>query len=122
MPGEPCARGTMPMRVERTIGESGIAIGGLVMAGCALAIVLLVVPLAVVFVTAFADGLGALAGSLTDPDAVAAIQLTLVVAAVVVPLNTAFGLAAAWCTSHFRFPGRSVLEALIELPFSVSPV
>jgi sulfate transport system permease protein len=75
-----------------------------------------------VFVSAFGDGLSALLSSLTDPDAVDAIRLTLLVAMIVVPLNTAFGLAAAWCTSHFRFRGRALLEALIELPFSVSPV
>ena len=110
------------MRVERTIGESRLAATGLVVAGCVLAAVLLVAPLAVVFVNALAGGFGALLNALADPDAVAAIRLTLIVAAIVVPLNTVFGLAAAWCTSHFRFPGRAMLEACIEMPFSVSPV
>src|SRR5262249_7547624 len=60
--------------------------------------------------------------SLSDPDAVAAIELTLLVAAVSVPLNTVGGLAAAWCIGRFAFPGRGLLITVIELPFSVSPV
>jgi sulfate/thiosulfate transport system permease protein len=110
------------MRIERTIGESRGMAGLLVLAGYAGAVLLLVMPLAIVFVSAFGDGLSTLLRSLTDPDAVDSIRLTLLVAMIVVPLNTAFGLAAAWCTSHFRFRGRALLEALIELPFSVSPV
>jgi len=62
------------------------------------------------------------AAAITEPDALAAIRLTLMVAAVVVPLNTLFGLAAAWCITRHSFPGRRVLVALIGLPFSVSPV
>ncbi len=114
-------RPTMP-RAERTLGGSRAARAVLILAGCAVAAVLLVLPLAAVFVGALGSGLAAAAASLADPDALAAIRLTLVVAAIVVPLNTAFGLAAAWCTSHFRFRGRALLEVLIELPFSVSPV
>ena len=60
--------------------------------------------------------------ALADPDAIAAIELTLLVAAISVPLNTICGLAAAWCIGRFQFPGRGLLITLIELPFSVSPV
>jgi sulfate transport system permease protein len=94
----------------------------LVLAALALIGVLLVLPLAVLFVEAFADGAHAFAAAVTDPDAAAAIRLTLLVAAIVVPLNTLFGVAAAWSISRFRFPGRRPLTALIGLPFSVSPV
>jgi sulfate transport system permease protein len=84
--------------------------------------VFLVLPLAVVFQQAFARGLAAYWDALTSADAAAAIQLTLLVAAVSVALNLAFGLAAAWAITKFEFPGRSLLITLIDLPFSVSPV
>eukprot|EP01037_Dinobryon_pediforme_P008896 gene8896-8985_t len=83
---------------------------------------LLVLPMAVVFGQALSRGLQAAWDSLQDPDAIAAIRLTGIVALVTVPLNTVFGVAASWCVSRFRFPGRSLLVTLIELPFSVSPV
>jgi sulfate transport system permease protein len=85
-------------------------------------VVLLLLPLAVVFSGALAKGWNAAADSLSDADAIAAIRLTVAVASVSVPLNTVCGLAAAWCISHFRFFGRDVVHAFIELPFSVSPV
>jgi sulfate transport system permease protein len=94
---------------------------GLIALTILLLVVLLLLPLVVVFVEAFAHGLAAVVDALVEPDAVAAIGLTLVVAAVSVPLNTICGLAAAWC-GRFRFPGRGLLITLIELPFSVSPV
>jgi len=82
----------------------------------------LLLPLLVVFVEAFAHGFGAVLTALSEPDALAAIRLTLIVAAISVPLNTVCGLAAAWCIGRFEFPGRGLLMTLIELPFSVSPV
>jgi sulfate transport system permease protein len=82
----------------------------------------LVVPLAAVFAQALAKGAGVFVRSLTDPDARAAIRLTLLVAAVAVPLNLVFGVAASWCIAKFEFRGKSVLTTLIDLPFSVSPV
>ncbi|MBY6243175.1 sulfate ABC transporter permease subunit CysW [Methylosinus sp. Sm6] len=82
----------------------------------------LLLPLAVVFTEAFAKGAGAFFASFDEPDARAAIWLTLIVAAIVVPLNAAFGLCAAWSIAKFSFPGKSVLITLIDLPFSVSPV
>jgi sulfate/thiosulfate transport system permease protein len=84
--------------------------------------VLLLLPLVVVLVEAFAKGMPAVLATLDEPDSLASIRLTLIVAVISVPLNTVFGVCAAWCISRFRFPGRGVLITLIELPFSVSPV
>ncbi|MBX3578779.1 MAG: sulfate ABC transporter permease subunit CysW [Rhizobiaceae bacterium] len=84
--------------------------------------VLLVVPLLVVFVQALGLGIGAALSTFRDADAVAAIGLTLLVAAVAVPCNMIFGIAAAWAIAKYRFPGRAFLITLIDLPFSVSPV
>jgi sulfate transport system permease protein len=84
--------------------------------------VLIVLPLAVVLKEAFAGGLRLWAVSVTEPDARAAVWLTLGVTAVAVPLNTAFGVAAAWAIAKFRFKGRSLLLSLVDLPFAVSPV
>ncbi len=80
------------------------------------------VPCAVVLVEALRDGLGLWAEALREPDALAAIRLTLVVAAIAVPLNALFGLAAAWSVTRFRYAGKSVLVSLVDLPFGVSPV
>ncbi|MBW8785259.1 MAG: sulfate ABC transporter permease subunit CysW [Novosphingobium sp.] len=82
----------------------------------------LLLPLIVVFSEALKAGVGAFAAAVATPDALAAIRLTLLVAAISVPLNVAFGLAASWAITKFRFPGKSVLITLIDLPFSVSPV
>ena len=82
----------------------------------------LLAPLIVVGVEASRKGWDGYLSALADPDARAAILLTLLVAAIVVPLNTAFGLSAAWAISKFQFRGKAVLTTLIDLPFSVSPV
>jgi sulfate transport system permease protein len=82
----------------------------------------LVLPLAAVFAEALRKGLGAYFDSFADPDALAAIRLTLTVAAIAVPLNLVFGVAAAWAVTKFEFRGKSLLITLIDLPFSVSPV
>jgi sulfate transport system permease protein len=82
----------------------------------------LLLPLTVIFVEAFSRGLPPMLQTLADPDARAAIRLTLLVAAISVPLNAVCGVAAAWCIARFRVPGRGLLTTLIELPFSVSPV
>jgi len=83
---------------------------------------LIVLPLGVVFSEAFAKGLSAYLATFDDPDAQAAIKLTLLVAAIAVPLNAVFGLAAAWAIAKFEFRGKSALMAVIDLPFSMSPV
>jgi sulfate/thiosulfate transport system permease protein len=82
----------------------------------------LVVPLVAVFTYAFEKGAGAYLASLAQPETWSAIRLTLTAALIAVPLNLAFGLAAAWLIARFRFPGRDLLITLIDLPFSVSPV
>jgi sulfate transport system permease protein len=82
----------------------------------------LCLPLAVVLIEAFANGWQAYWSELTQPDAQAAIELTLLTALITVPLNTVFGVAAAWAITRFEFPGKSLLTTLIDLPFSVSPV
>ena len=82
----------------------------------------LFVPLAAVFFEAFKKGWGVYLAAITEPDAVSAIWLTLIAAAVSVPLNLVFGVAAAWCIAKFDFRGKNVLLTLIDLPFSVSPV
>ncbi|OHX35172.1 sulfate ABC transporter permease subunit CysW [Methylomonas sp. LWB] len=79
-------------------------------------------PLILVLLQAFAKGWDAYWQALGQPDAVAALKLTLLVAAITVPLNTIFGVAAAWTITRFEFPGKSLLTTLIDLPFSVSPV
>ncbi|TLY63703.1 MAG: sulfate ABC transporter permease subunit CysW [Gammaproteobacteria bacterium] len=83
---------------------------------------LLLAPLATVFAMAFQRGLYAYLESFADPDTAAAIRLTLTTAAVAVPINTVFGLAAAWAIAKFEFRGKSILITLIDLPLAISPV
>ncbi len=92
--------------------------------GIAVAFMLAVVvlPLVLVFVEAFRKGAGEYFSAFADPQSQAAIRLTLIVAAIAVPLNLVFGVAAAWCVAKFSFPGKAFLTTLIDLPFSVSPV
>ena len=82
----------------------------------------LFVPLALVFVEALKKGVDVYLAAITEPDAVSAIQLTLIAAGISVPLNLVFGVAAAWCIAKFDFRGKNLLLTLIDLPFSVSPV
>jgi sulfate transport system permease protein len=82
----------------------------------------LFVPLAAIFAEAFRRGVGVYFASFTDPHALSAIRLTLVVAFICVPLNMVFGVAAAWAITKFQFPGKSILITLIDLPFAISPV
>jgi sulfate transport system permease protein len=82
----------------------------------------LLLPLAVVFIEAFRGGIRAWSAAVTTPDALAAVKLTLLAAAVAVPLNALFGLAAGWTLGKFSFPGRSALLTILDLPFAVSPV
>ena len=83
---------------------------------------LLLAPLAVVFVEALAEGWSVALQSLAAPDARSAVVLTLTVAAIAVPVNAVFGIAAAWAIAKFDFRGKTLLVTLIDLPFSVSPV
>ncbi|MEM1505479.1 sulfate ABC transporter permease subunit CysW [Domibacillus sp. 8LH] len=82
----------------------------------------LLLPLAAIFIKAFEQGLGLYIASITDPDALSAIKLTLLVVVLTVPLNALFGLAAAWAITKFEFRGKSLLITLIDLPFAISPV
>ncbi len=82
----------------------------------------LLMPLLVVFVQALAKGIGAYFVAISDPVAWAAVKLTLYVAAIAVPCNLVFGVAAAWAIAKFNFRGKSALITLIDLPFAVSPV
>ena len=93
---------------------TSIAIGFILLFLCA--------PLVLVLYQAFSKGLDAYMHALSDPDALAAVRLTLLVAIATVPLNTVFGIAAAWAITRFDFRGKSLLTTLIDLPFSVSPV
>ncbi|MBR2819511.1 MAG: sulfate ABC transporter permease subunit CysW [Reyranella sp.] len=82
----------------------------------------LVLPLAAIFAEALRRGVDLFLAAFTEPDTQAAIGLTLLVAAIAVPLNLLFGISAAWAVAKFEFPGKSLLVTLIDLPFSVSPV
>ena len=82
----------------------------------------LVLPLAAVFSQAFEKGLAVYLEALREPDTLASVKLTLITAAVTVPLNLVFGVCAAWAIAKFTFPGKNLLITLIDLPFSVSPV
>lgn len=82
----------------------------------------LLLPLAAVFAEAFKRGADVYFAALAEPDALSAIRLTLITALIVVPLNTIFGIAAAWCLTKFAFRGKQWIITLIDLPFSVSPV
>src|SRR6202030_3149630 len=82
----------------------------------------LFIPAIAVFAQALSSGLGAYFRAIVDPEARAAIRLTLMTAAIAVPLNVAFGIAASWVIARFEFPGKQSLLTLIDLPFSVSPV
>jgi sulfate transport system permease protein len=94
----------------------------LIIAALSFLLIFLIMPLAVVLTEALRQGVRAYAQAIFEPQAVAAIQLTLLTAAIVVPLNVMFGIAAAWAITKFEFPGKSFLITLIDLPFSVSPV
>lgn len=82
----------------------------------------LILPLILVFVEAFKQGIGVYAQALVHPDTLSAVKLTLLTAAIAVPLNVVFGIAAAWSVAKFNFRGKAILTTLIDMPFSVSPV
>jgi sulfate/thiosulfate transport system permease protein len=94
----------------------------LILVSVAFLVLFLLLPLAAVFYEALRKGVGTYFTALVEPDALAAIKLTLLVAAIAVPANVVFGLAASWGIAKFEFPGKSILNTLIDLPFSVSPV
>lgn len=85
-------------------------------------VLVLFIPLLAVFAEAFRKGVGTYLSAIAEPEALAALRLTIIVAAIAVPLNIIFGLAAAWSIAKFEFKGKAFLTTLIDLPFSVSPV
>jgi sulfate transport system permease protein len=102
--------------------EPPIVRWALIAAALAFLTLFLFVPLAAVFTEALRKGWDAYLAAIVEPDAWAAIKLTLLAAAIAVPLNTIFGVAAAWAVTKFEFRGKNLLITLIDLPFSVSPV
>jgi len=115
-------RATVKARPRRANTESPIVRSTLIGIVVVFFGLFLVMPLVVVFQEAFKKGIGAYFNSFVDPATLHAIQLTLIVAAISVPLNTIFGLAAAWAITRFQFRGKSLLTSLIDLPLWVSPV
>ena len=116
----PAQHGTS--RIELPLSEPAWAQIVLIAIALLFLAVFLVLPLIVVFAEAFSEGARLYARAITEPEALAAIRLTVLTAAICVPLNTAFGLAAAWSIAKFDFRGKNLLLTLIDLPFSVSPV
>jgi sulfate transport system permease protein len=110
-----------PRRRPSSLRKPGIA-PLLILASVAVMAGLVVLPLAIVFHDAFSKGLSTYLAAIREPDAQAAIRLTLIVAAIAVPLNAVFGVAAAWSVAKFEFKGKAALLTLIDLPFSISPV
>lgn len=102
--------------------DSGLAKTVILSVSLTFFVLFIVLPLILVFVEAFRKGWETYISALTDPDAVSAIKLTLLAAAIAVPLNLTFGIAAAWAIARFDFRGKQFLITLIDLPFSVSPV
>src|SRR5437763_6356019 len=111
-----------PDKAARATTESGWVRWSLIGLAVLFLGVFLFMPLAVVFASAFAKGVSVYFAALREPDALAAIRLTLLAAGIAVPLNVVFGVAAAWAIGKFDFVGKSFLITLIDLPFSVSPV
>jgi sulfate transport system permease protein len=109
-------------RLRMATDETSLVKFGLITASLLFLTVVLFVPLAAIFTEALRRGLWVYGASFTDPHALSAIRLTLLVAAICVPLNMIFGLAASWAIAKFQFPGKSILITLIDLPFAVSPV
>jgi sulfate transport system permease protein len=113
---------TAPRAVTRATGESRMVRWLLTSIALVFLALVLVLPLVLVFSQAFSKGLPAYWNAILEPDALSAAKLTLLTAAIAVPANLVFGVAAAWCITKFEFRGKSVLITLIDLPFAVSPV
>jgi sulfate transport system permease protein len=103
---------TEPVWVRRLLVGTALGVVG----------VLLAMPLALVFAEALRNGLPAYFAALAEPDALAALRLTVITVAIVVPVNLVAGVAAGWALGKFDFPGRNVVVSLLDLPFAVSPV
>jgi sulfate transport system permease protein len=110
------------MKSQRGTEEAPFVKWTLIVVALLFCLVFLLLPLVNVFAQAFSKGFAAYWAALANADSWAAVRLTLIVAAITVPLNTIFGVAAAWAVAKFEFRGKSILITLIDLPFSVSPV
>lgn len=111
-----------PTKVGSAVTEHRFARRTLIFVSLLFLTLILLLPLAAVFVEAFRKGAGPFIEALQDEETFSAIRLTLIVAGVSVPLNLSFGVAAAWAIAKFEFKGKALLTTLIDLPFSVSPV
>ncbi|MFZ6850028.1 sulfate ABC transporter permease subunit CysW [Undibacterium sp. RuRC25W] len=120
-PATPVRRVEPPLSLAATTEPRWIRYA-LMLAAFGFLTLFLFVPLVAVFIEAFKKGWQVYLDSITEPDALSAIRLTLIAAGIAVPLNLVFGVAAAWTIAKFEFKGKSVLLTLIDLPFSVSPV
>ncbi len=109
-------------RIASTVAEPFLVRLALILVSLTFLGLFLFVPLAAILFEALKHGLGAYLASFQEPDAIAAIELTLLATAIALPLNVVFGLSAAWAIAKFEFWGKQVLITLIDLPFSVSPV
>ncbi len=119
IPGATAAR---PVRTSQAATEASWVKWVLITAAGLVLLWLIVLPLAVVLTQALKKGWDVYISALSDPDALSALKLTLLVALITVPLNTIFGVAAAWAITKFKFKGKGILITLIDLPFAVSPV
>ncbi len=122
MSGVVTRRAHSARRRNSEIGESPLVRAALIAVALAFLGIFLVAPIATVFAAAFSKGVGPYITALTQGETFDAIELTLLTAAISVPLNTVFGIAAAWLVSKYDFWGKSLLITLVDLPFSVSPV
>lgn len=114
--------GRTPSTLPSVTTESALAKSLLTAFAVLFLAVFLILPVVVVFSAAVSKGLSFYLATFEEPDARAAIRLTLIVAVIAVPLNTLFGITASWAIAKFGFPGKSLLITLIDLPFSISPV
>ena len=119
-PGTHAALAAQPR--HDALGESRLMRVVLIAVALVFLALFLLLPLLAVFVEALRRGIGVYLRALADPDALLALRLTLLVAAIAVPVNVIFGLIASWCIAKFEFRGKALLTTLIDLPFSVSPV
>jgi sulfate transport system permease protein len=116
------AAATRGKRRRTAVGEGPMTRAALLTAAFVFLVLILIAPLLVVFVEALSRGIGVYLNALAMPDTLSALQLTLLVAAIAVPANLVFGIAASWLIAKFDFKGKAFLVTLIDLPFAVSPV
>jgi sulfate transport system permease protein len=121
-PALPVAAGVAPLARRDSRTEPRLVRGLIIGFAVTFLSIFVVLPLVLVFSEAFSKGIGFYLAALSDPEALAAIRLTLITAAISVALNLVFGITAAWAIAKFEFRGKTLLTTLIDLPFSVSPV